>query len=403
MVGAGGYGCQYLENVFADHPEGMELVGVVEPFPGRLPECLEKVGGNVPVFATLEEFFEQGEKADLAIISTPISLHKEQCGKLLEHGVHVMCEKPIVSVLQDLADMREMVEKAKENGLTFSVGFQWDYHPAFLKLKEMMLAGELGKPLRMKVNVSWPRNDKYYSRGWAAKLYDKDGNYILDSIVTNGCAHHIQIMLFLLGKSMEQAAEVTDMKGALYRANPIETYDTAVFNAKADCGTDIFMYVTHAGSFYSEPAFIFEYEKATVAYRAYHYDENLYIHFKDGRDVNLGDINQRFCMLNKVERCCEAVRTGISPECGLDAVESSIRVANGLLDHVEITPFAKVVRDDVEGRYFVPGLTLEMLASFDAWKMPSEMGFDWAVPETEFSLEGYDHFQGKLIPKFEDK
>jgi xylose dehydrogenase (NAD/NADP) len=86
---------------------------------------------------------------DVVYIPLPNTLHWEWTVKAAEAGKHVLCEKPIVTTLEEL----DKVEAAaKANQVTIFEAFMYLHHPQTLKVKEMIQAGKLGD---LQLIVSW--------------------------------------------------------------------------------------------------------------------------------------------------------------------------------------------------------------------------------------------------------
>jgi UDP-2-acetamido-3-amino-2,3-dideoxy-glucuronate N-acetyltransferase len=76
------------------------------------------------------------------VISTPAETHFNIARESLLAGKHVYAEKPLV--LEE-AEGRELIELAQENNRVLMVGHLLQYHPVFVRLKEVTQAGELGR------------------------------------------------------------------------------------------------------------------------------------------------------------------------------------------------------------------------------------------------------------------
>ena len=76
------------------------------------------------------------------VIATPASTHYTLAKAALEAGKDVLIEKPLALRLEE---GEELVKWAEENGRVIMVGHVLCYHPAVLKLKDMVQAGVLGK------------------------------------------------------------------------------------------------------------------------------------------------------------------------------------------------------------------------------------------------------------------
>jgi predicted dehydrogenase len=105
-----------------------------EAFAGRYPQ------------ATVTGSFDELLASDVegVVIATPVPSHYKLAKQALEAGKHVMVEKPPAMTA---AEIDELVSLAAERDLALMPGHLLLYHPAVLKLKELIDAGELGEVL----------------------------------------------------------------------------------------------------------------------------------------------------------------------------------------------------------------------------------------------------------------
>lgn len=75
-------------------------------------------------------------------LATPAARHAAMAREALAAGKHVFVEKPIALRPRDA---EELVELSRKTGLTLMVGHLLQYHPVFLKLKELVRSGEIGR------------------------------------------------------------------------------------------------------------------------------------------------------------------------------------------------------------------------------------------------------------------
>jgi len=94
----------------------------------------------------VESDFESalGHKPDAVIISNPTALHLELAIPAALAGCHLLLEKPISHNMDRIDELRNAVAKS---GSRVLVGFQLRYHPALLKIAELLSSAELGDPL----------------------------------------------------------------------------------------------------------------------------------------------------------------------------------------------------------------------------------------------------------------
>ena len=85
VVGVGALG-QHHARVYASLPEA-ELVGVVDPFPGRAESVAGPLGTKV--FSSYTDLFD---KVDAVSVATPTTLHAEIGARFLKEGIHVLVE-----------------------------------------------------------------------------------------------------------------------------------------------------------------------------------------------------------------------------------------------------------------------------------------------------------------------
>ncbi len=76
------------------------------------------------------------------VVAAPAAQHYALTKEALSAGKHVFVEKPLALELHQAAELVEMADKA---GLVLMVGHLLQYHPAFLKLKELVAKGDLGR------------------------------------------------------------------------------------------------------------------------------------------------------------------------------------------------------------------------------------------------------------------
>lgn len=100
---------------------------------------------------------------DVVSIVTPNYLHHAPAKAFLEASIHVICDKPLTSTLEDALDLAEIV---KRTGLVFGLTHNYTGHPMVRQAREMVAAGELGA-LRV-VQVE-------YAQDWLATPLEKTG------------------------------------------------------------------------------------------------------------------------------------------------------------------------------------------------------------------------------------
>ena len=81
------------------------------------------------------------DRIDVAIIVTPNHLHFEACKLFLEHGIPVICDKPLVN---DLDEATELVKLAESKGVFFALTYTYCGYPMVRDARARIRAGEIG-------------------------------------------------------------------------------------------------------------------------------------------------------------------------------------------------------------------------------------------------------------------
>lgn len=315
LVGIGGYAGTYLNPLLNGNYPDCEIVGCADPYPDACPRISEIRERNIPLYSDMKDFFDEGNTADLCIISSPIHFHTAQITTALKNGCNVLCEKPLCG---DVGDLGVLLEAEESSGKYVGIGYQWSHSTAIQDLKRDILNGVYGKGEFLKSIVLWPRKKDYYTRGagWAGKLRAKDGSLILDSVANNATAHYLHNMFYVLGDSINSSLEPTDIKAELYRANAIENYDTCKIDMTFENGAKALYIASHATDKTREPMFEYRFEKGTVIYEQGANGENIVGVFKDGTRKNYG--NPFDGGLNKLNLALSAAENpGIKPVCSI--------------------------------------------------------------------------------------
>ena len=105
---------------------------------------LDSFKEQYPKVETCLAFNEVLNRADVdgIAIATPAETHYSLAREALLANKHVYVEKPLV-LRED--EGQELIEIAKKNDLRLMVGHLLQYHPVFVRLKELALSGELGR------------------------------------------------------------------------------------------------------------------------------------------------------------------------------------------------------------------------------------------------------------------
>ncbi|HOK56321.1 MAG TPA: Gfo/Idh/MocA family oxidoreductase [bacterium] len=127
---------------------------------------------------------------ELVIVATLSNMHTEHTIKALKNGKNVVCEKPMATNLKD-AD--KMIKVAKETGNLLTIFQNRRYSPDFLKVKEIIDSGIIGRVVLIKML------QHSFGRRWDWQTLKKYGGGLLN----NWGPHIIDQALQLFGDKEE--------------------------------------------------------------------------------------------------------------------------------------------------------------------------------------------------------
>lgn len=138
VIGLGYWGPNLARNFQVS--DDYELVGLCDLEPKRL----DKVGASYPWakrFTTADEMLRD-VKPDIVSICTPVGSHYPLVKTVLEHGSHVLCEKPLASTS---GQAEELIELAAKRERRLFVDHTFTYTGAVRCVRDMYKKGALGE------------------------------------------------------------------------------------------------------------------------------------------------------------------------------------------------------------------------------------------------------------------
>jgi len=138
VVGLGYWGPNLLRNFFEQ--DNVKIIYACDKDKRRLLEVGKKYPG-VNLTSSFGKVIAD-RRVDAVIIATASDSHFVLAAKALKAKKHVFVEKPMAL---KATDAEELVKLAKANKRIIMVGHTYEYHPAILRLKEVIEKGSLGK------------------------------------------------------------------------------------------------------------------------------------------------------------------------------------------------------------------------------------------------------------------
>jgi predicted dehydrogenase len=139
----------------------------VSAFCQRTKASAERIGqefGIPHVFTDYGEMLSQSS-LDAISLTTPTNVHLAMASEAFNHGLSVLCEKPLAMNKEEAA---AMLKRAEEAHVIHMTAFNFRFIPAFYRMKELMQAGYVGSRV-LHVEASWfseRRADPNVPFGW---------------------------------------------------------------------------------------------------------------------------------------------------------------------------------------------------------------------------------------------
>jgi predicted dehydrogenase len=375
VVGARGYARALLHYIYVLEQEGQgRFVASMLRNRAAYPEIADGLEARgVRIYDDYSGMLAacQGE-VDVVVLPTAIHYHAPMAVEALQAGYHVFLEKPIAG---SLAEVDQIIAARDASGKQCAVGFQSLYSRVIQTLKRYAVEGRLGRIESLRIMALWPRPLTYYDRNsWAGKLII-DGRPVYDSPFNNALAHQIMNMLYLASPEADQAASPADVQAELYRAYPIESFDTGCMRVRTDTNVEVVFVASHACPNNIDPILSLKAEKATAWF---HLDGGAGITFADGTEepIEWGDFR-----LDMFHNVLQAVRGEVAaPVCTLEVGRTHVACIEALHRAAGIRDIApEYVSVSQEGQKLIAGVEEAVKQVWATGKLFSELHVPFAL------------------------
>ncbi len=196
IVGCGGMG-KYHSRYLKKIPD-VEITAAAEINSDVLKDYQKEVAVK-EVYNDWQEMFRDA-KISCVLICLPTFLHYEVVMRAAEKHIDIFCEKPLA---RTFAHAKKMVEACKKKRVILEVGFVRRFDNFWLKAKEIVDSGILGKP------VVWRDIAAGFGPGHIAWFFNKEkgGGPILDGMI-----HNFDFGNFMFGRPVKVISGLTKLK-----------------------------------------------------------------------------------------------------------------------------------------------------------------------------------------------
>ena len=223
LVGCGNIGGSHRKNIEGGQA-GRAVIGAVCDVDKERMSAYDQY----PQFTDPKEMMASG-LIDAILVATPHYDHIPLGIAAIEAGLHVLIEKPLGVYTADCKRFINAYEARERQDLIAAEMFNQRTNPRYIKLKQMIEAGDFGKITRISWTITdWFRSQAYYnSGGWRATWAGEGGGVLL-----NQSPHQLDLYQWLFG--MPQRIRATCHLG---KYHDIEVEDEVTAYMEYDNGT----------------------------------------------------------------------------------------------------------------------------------------------------------------------
>jgi len=215
IIGAGAISDKHIQGyqLFRDK---VQIVSLVDAYPDKARKKADKYGLDVSIYEDHQKMLTEVD-FDLASVCTPPFAHAPVAIDLLNGGKHVLVEKPMATCLQECD---EMIAAAKANQRLLSVVAQNRFKTPWMKLKQVVASGKIGRIVHARIDSYWWRGSNYYDLWWRG-TWEKEGG----GCTMNHAVHHIDLFQWIVGYPSELQAVVANLA---HDNSEVEDFSTAI-------------------------------------------------------------------------------------------------------------------------------------------------------------------------------
>jgi predicted dehydrogenase len=188
LIGLGMMGRNHLR-VLSDL-DGVELAAVCDQDANTAEAAGRK--HSIPGYSSWDEMLDR-ERLDAAVVAVPTRFHCQAGLAALEHGLHVLIEKPIAT---NLDEGRQLIAAAKRANRLIAVGHIERFNPAVRELQRRLEAGDLGRMFQIQARREGP---------FPARIRDV-------GVVIDLATHDLDVMYRLAGADVSRLYAETEQR-----------------------------------------------------------------------------------------------------------------------------------------------------------------------------------------------
>ncbi|MFC2156309.1 Gfo/Idh/MocA family protein [Acidobacteriota bacterium] len=188
LVGTGIRGSSlWGRTLIRDFSDIIEMVGLCDSNQKRMSYAKEYMNASCPTYSDTQfDRMIAETKPDTVIVTTMDSFHAKYICRAMELGCDVITEKPMAT---DESMCQDIINTEKRTGKTVTVTFNYRYGPDAVKIKEILMTGEIGEVTSVDFNYYL---DVYHGASYFRRWHGL--KQCGGSLLVHKATHHYDLM-----------------------------------------------------------------------------------------------------------------------------------------------------------------------------------------------------------------
>ncbi len=201
ILGIGNIGSSHVGRVVNGECPEIELCAVCDLKADRREWARGLLGEDFPAFEKAEDMMASG-LIDSVLVSVPHYDHPKYAMMAMDHGLHVLIEKPAGVYTKQVLEMNAYAEK---HDVVFAIMMNQRTNPVYRRMRELVQSGRFGAIRRTNwIITDWYRSQAYYDSGdWRASWSGEGGGVLL-----NQCPHNLDLWQWICGMPARVSAHM---------------------------------------------------------------------------------------------------------------------------------------------------------------------------------------------------
>jgi predicted dehydrogenase len=234
IVGLGAQGSVYAGLVSGGMVPNLELGAICDPNPATR-QIVESKYPDVGFYDDYLTMLDSGT-VDAVVICVPSYLHPQMAIDALQHGIHVLLEKPAGIYTKQVEELNAIAVTKPE--LTFAIMFNQRNNPLYRQIEEIVRSGAIGSIRHTSwIITTWWRPQAYYDQAAWRGTWGGEGGGVL----VNQAPHQLDLWLWICGLPQSVYAKVAY---GFRHAMTVEDEATAIVDY-GQGATGVFITATH--------------------------------------------------------------------------------------------------------------------------------------------------------------